>query len=483
METTMTLFEPEEPFEFVNQEQILEALRLWHGGDPSAWPLDRLRLRLKVLQDLEAHGSLAEAGTAAQNRAVLNLGLEMLRGLMIEAHDLLRDRFENRRDFSSLSNQLNLSESALHYRQRQAVKQLTDCINRLEFDAAQEWRDRILACLGEPSYQELIGVEERRQELREALLAEDTHFVLALTGLGGLGKTALAHRTARDMVTTMRFDNIGWVTAKQTHLSTMGRLQHDTGQPALTFSMLIDRLANQFSFNEKGQTQLQRQRLVKNYLRDHACLVIIDNLETVADYDSLLPELRRWQRPSKFLLTSRIRLIDQTDVFSLSLTELNPEAAYQLIRAEAERSGFHELAQAPEASLAKVYKAVGGNPLALKLIIGQLRFFSLPEVLERFSGRGAPRGEGLFDYIYSEIWDRLADNRRDLLLLLTEAGETGFTLSHIAAVSQLPPSVIVPALEDLILLSLVDVGGNLAERRYRLHRLTETFLLRMFDAV
>jgi hypothetical protein len=33
----------------------------------------------------------------------------------------------------------------------------------------------------------------------------------------------------------------------------------------------------------------------------------------------------------------------------------------------------------------------------------------------------------------------------------------------------------------LILLSLVDVGGNLLERRYRLHRLTELFLLQTFS--
>jgi hypothetical protein len=474
--------EQEELLEFVNQEQILEALRLWHGGDPNSWPLEQLRLRFKAMRNLEEHGSLVETGPAAQNRAVLNLGLVMLRGLTIEAHDLLRDRFENRRDFSSLSNQLNLSASALHYRQRQAVKLLTDCINRLEFEAAEQWRERVHRSLGEASYQELIGVAEPRQQLREALQTEDAHFILAITGIGGLGKTALAHRVTRDMAHTARFDDIAWVTAKQTHLSTMGRLKHDTGQPALTFPMLVDKLATQFSFNEKADTQLQRQRLVKTYLRERACLIVIDNLETAADYTSLLPELRRWQQPSKFLLTSRIRLLDQAGIFSISLSELSAEAAFRLIRLEAKRGGFDELAQAPETTLSQIHQAVGGNPLALKLIIGQLRFFSLPEVLARFTARRAQKGEGLFDYIYSEIWDQLADNSRDLLLLLTEAGETGFTLNHIAAVSQLPLATIIGALENLILLSLVDVGGNLSERRYRLHRLTETFLLRMFNA-
>ncbi|NIP25291.1 MAG: hypothetical protein GWN55_14600 [Phycisphaerae bacterium] len=33
------------------------------------------------------------------------------------------------------------------------------------------------------------------------------------------------------------------------------------------------------------------------------------------------------------------------------------------------------------------------------------------------------------------------------------------------------------ALDELVALSLVEVGGELERRRYRIHRLTETFLL------
>jgi hypothetical protein len=45
---------------------------------------------------------------------------------------------------------------------------------------------------------------------------------------------------------------------------------------------------------------------------------VIDNLETVADYRTLLPELRKWQGPSKFVITSRLRLLDEPGIFSLA---------------------------------------------------------------------------------------------------------------------------------------------------------------------
>jgi hypothetical protein len=311
---------------------------------------------------------------------------------------------------------------------------------------------------------------------------ENEHSIVSLDGLGGLGKTALADRVSRDLIQTTRFDEIVWTTAKHTHLSILGRLQVESGRPALTFPMLIDKLASQFELSSPGNdSQLQRERLVKRFLRERACLVVIDNLETVADYHSLLPELRRWQRPSKFLLTSRLRLLDEPGVFSISLKELTAAAAYQLIRLEAERTGFTALAEAADNELQQIYEVVGGNPLALKLIIGQLRFRSLPRVLSHFAdSRNKQTREELFDYIYREIWETLQDESKATLLALTQAGESGFTFDHLVAVSGLTEAALDQCLEKLILLSLVDPGGSLNERRYRLHRLTEVFLLRMF---
>jgi hypothetical protein len=466
--------------EVIDSEDVLEALRLWHGGEASHWPLAHMRLGLQHTVG-GGDDSSFDTGPAAHNRAVLNLGLAELHASAPDAERLLRERFEQRQDVLALANTLNIAESSIYYRQRQAINQLAEILIKLEDHASNEWRERMTARLGLRSYVELVGVDTPRRTLVEALVNKEDHHIVTLDGLGGIGKTALADQVARDLTKLTSFDEIAWVTAKHTHLSTLGRLQVESGRPALTFPMLIDELTHQFEIPQhNGGSHLKRQQMVKQFLRERACLVVIDNLETVADYRNLLPELQMWQNPSKFLLTSRIRLIDEPSVFSLSLKELSAEATFQLIRLEAQRTGFTDLAAAGDEDLLQIYEVVGGNPLALKLIIGQLRFHSLPHVLRRFSlSKDEETSVGIFDYIYREIWESLGDESKMTLLALTQAGETGFTLEHMVKVVGLAETVIDQSVEELILLSLVDLTGSLFERRYRLHRLTEMYLRTM----
>jgi len=467
----------------IDAEQVLDALRLWHGGDTNKWPLANLRLGLQLINQSEDFGTLAEAGPAAVNRAILSQGLAQMKLAAPESEELLRERFEHRRDVLTLANRLNISESSLYYRQRQAINQLTDILVELEDEASTDWRERMENRLGIPSYEKLVGIDQPKNKLIDALANEQEHFIVSIDGLGGLGKTAMADHITRTFIQTTRFDEIAWVTAKHTHLSMLGRLQIESGRPSLTLPLLIEKLKSQFELGERSNlTQIQAQRLVKKFLQERRCLIVIDNLETVADYRTLLPELRKWQGPSKFLITSRIRLMAEPGVFSLSLTELDEDAAKSLIRQEAQRIGFTDLAAAAEKELQKIYNAVGGNPLALKLIVGQLRFHSLSRVLDRFANtRQTGTNEGLFDYIYREIWETLADDRKTILVTLTQAGETGFTMDHLINVSGLSETILDAGLTDLVLSSLVDITGNLFERRYRLHRLTELFLLRMLE--
>ena len=56
---------------------------------------------------------------------------------------------------------------------------------------------------------------------------------------------------------------------------------------------------------------------------------------------------------------------------------------------------------------------------------------------------------------------------------LTQDGD----FTQLAAVNELDADQLNDALDQLVTLSLVEVRGDLADRRYRIHRLTETFLL------
>ena len=91
----------------ISADQVQEALRLWHGGETSTWPLAQLRLGLQVTTEQELFGSLADSGVAAQNRAILSLGLEQLRAINPENEELLRQRYEHRQDVMVVANSMN----------------------------------------------------------------------------------------------------------------------------------------------------------------------------------------------------------------------------------------------------------------------------------------------------------------------------------------------------------------------------------------
>lgn len=466
----------------ITTEDVLAALRLWHGGETTHWPLANLRLGLALSQSEDIYSTLAEAGTAANNRAVLSFALKQLRNASPEAEELLRERFENRRDVLTVANRLNISESTLYYRQRQAISHLTEILNQQETVASAEWRGKMTARLNIPSYETLVGIQDAEKILSDALFDEKEHFIISIDGIGGLGKTALADYLTRQTIKSTRFDEIAWVTAKHTHISMLGRLQIESGRPALTLPLLIERLSAQFALGNEETTHLHRQRMLYKFVKERRCLIVVDNLETVADYQNLIPELKKWQNPSKFLLTSRIRLLSEPGVFSYSHKELDQKAALQLVRQEAKRGGFKDLTTATDEEISQIYGIVGGNPLALKLIIGQLRFYSLSSVLSRYtSNKPAETSEGIFDYIFREIWESLDNDSKTVLISLTQAGESGFTLEHLVAVSGLSEAIVYNCLTGLVISSLVDITGTLLDRRYKLHRLTEIFLLRMIE--
>lgn len=468
--------------QIINEEQTQAALQLWHEGETAVWPLAHLRLGLHIRSEQALYGTLAETGVAAQNRAILSLALDKLRTNHPQSEELLRQRFEHRQDILVICNSMNISRSSYFYRQKHAITHLTEIMIELEKEARLDWQEQMMTRLEPPTYTALVGIERSYQILANALLAEGEPFILCIDGLGGLGKSALADYLARQAITTVRFDEVAWITAKQTHLSTRGRLQIDSGRPALTFPMLMDELTTHFDLPQSfNGSQLHKQRLVHHYLQESPCLIIIDNLETVADYTALIPELKKWQNPSKFLITSRLRLLDQTGVFSYSLIELGETAVYQLIRQEARRTGFTDLEKASDEELHQIYQVVGGNPLAIKLVIGQLRYHSLPRVLARLTTGQNESGIGLFDYIYQEAWDSLDETSQTTLIALTHAGDSGFTLDHLSEVAGLSPSSVERAVEELVLLSLVDLRGSIFDRRYSLHRLTEMFLLQMME--
>jgi hypothetical protein len=326
------------------------------------------------------------------------------------------------------------------------------------------------------SRQTLFGVEDAWRQLRQLLDQTDAPWLIAIDGIGGIGKTSLACHIVRDIIKTDRFQGMAWVSAKQEEYLPGQGLRSING-PALDSATLVDALLEQLH-NGYALPRSPEEKLVilSDLLAEASYLIVIDNLETIADYQSLLPLLRQLANPSKVLLTSRHSLHAYSDVYCFNLKELDENNALAFIRHQAKLRGASVLVRASKARLKKIYRVVGGNPLALELVVGQTCVLPLSQVLKNLKQAEDKTIDELYTYIYWQVWQTLdeAGQRALLVMPLTQGGP----LDQLLALSELEIDVLNQALEHLAVLSLVEVSGDLEERQYRLHPLTETFLLK-----
>jgi hypothetical protein len=248
--------------------------------------------------------------------------------------------------------------------------------------------------------------------------------------------------------------------------------------PALTADDLLLALAVQLLPAGAALSSQRSLSALQALLRQVPHLVVIDNLETLADVAELLPTLRRLAGPSRFLLTSRHTLPDEPDVYHLAVPELAEKDALALVRYEAQMRNLEAVAAAGDADLRPIVETVGGNPLALKLVVGQLFLLPLPQVLDNLrQARGRTIGD-MYRYVYLQSWNQLGADGQEALLCMPNFAQSGADFASIERICDVQGGRLVDALEHLARLSLVNISGDLHSRRYSIHRLTETFLLR-----
>jgi hypothetical protein len=451
-------------------KRIHQALRAWHAQHTRN-VLDDLFLARQIMTEQDT------ATPRLVSNQILIDGLDHLKQINAEGADLLQRRFLDQETALEVAYRCNLSEDVVFQRQRVAINQLAGAIWSHEVALRQRRVRQIEARLESPTYSRLFGVEKRMAQVRTKLEIAAEPWLIALEGLGGIGKTSLADALARELTRRTHFHDIGWVSARQRLFRLSGDIETSPAQSDLTLDELVDRLIEQFELTGLSRrSDAEKLAGVRAFLKSQPCLVVIDNLETATDYRALVLQLKGWVAPSKFLITTRYSLRDTSGVYILTLEPLSRDDTLALIRHEAETRGLHELAAAPAAKLARIYNITGGNPLATKLLIGRVHTLSLPTALARFSSAtGKPVAE-LLNFIYAQAWQDLDQDSRRVLQAMLLAPKGGGRLEQIAAATELDPDDAATCLQRLATLSLVNVGGDLTERRYALHQLTQTFL-------
>jgi hypothetical protein len=450
------------------KKDIHHALKSWHDSRTDSSSLDYLQLFRQARL----------GGIANVRRATNEIILDALETVALEDEDsasLLRQHFLDGMLMHAIANRLNIGESTAYRKQQEALRQLALIIQTKEAQARTVYQSSLEERLRLPPEAQLFGVEEQLNNLLERLIVADTPWLVSIEGLGGIGKTALANASVRRSELINRFHDTVWVSAKQRAFFP-GIGLTDKTSPVLTVEGLIDTLLEQFGHTaDLAQPPQEKRIALTRLLKQAPYLIVIDNLETVVDYQTLFPMLWEIANPSKVLLTSRYSLRTYPDVFCLALASLNKTNTFALIRHEANTRGSPMLANASDPELEGIYEVVGGNPLALKLVVGQTAFLPLSQVLDNLKEARGKSITDLYSHIYWQAWQMLDVASQQTLLVMPLVQEG--TLNQLISLSRLEPAQLQTALQQLITLSLVQVEGDLEQRRYSIHRLTETFLL------
>lgn len=450
-------------------DRVHAALRAWHETGGTAHDLleDFLLVRQRRA-DLSADGSPVPLRQATNQ--VLQEILQELERQDPRGAEVIRQRFREKKTLYQVANDLDVSDYTVSRVQRAAIEAAAEILARCEQEARRSRAHSIEAFLPPPTYTCLFGVEEAQDALLTRLLPQSDPGVVTIVGIGGIGKTALADALTRRLIRDLHYDDVLWLRVRPK----AGNGRSLSGP--LTYEALIDELADRLLAGDGVGSVEQRLARVREILKTRPHLVVVDNLEAEEDLNYLLARLVDLAGPGKFLLTSRFQPPEEATVYAFPLRELSPGDARKVMQHHARETGSEALSGAAGEDLDEIFEVTGGNPLALKLVAGLLDVVALPQLLQDLTRSRPGPIEELYRHIYWQSWQTLDEACRRLLKAMPLVGDTGATADYLQALSGLDPDDLWQAIYELRRRSLLEVRGSLHEKRYGIHRLTDSFL-------
>jgi hypothetical protein len=139
------------------------------------------------------------------------------------------------------------------------------------------------------------------------------------------------------------------------------------------------------------------------------------------------------------------------------------------MRREAAERNVPAILVAREADLLSIREVTGGNPLAMKLVVSQIRGLDLEVVLQRLRDCTGD----LYRFIYKAAWDELSTEAREVLVYVA-AWPAPVSRAELEEVDLTEGVILDQALSQLVRLSLLIPSGGL-RKRYGVHQLTRRF--------
>lgn len=257
-----------------------------------------------------------------------------------------------------------------------------------------------------------------------------------------------------------KFEAIIWVSAKSDILTTEGIVPRR--QAIYTLDDIYTTISIALEREDIIRADVDNQdEIVRRTLSRQRTLLIVDNLETVAD-PAVVDFLRELPAPTKAIVTTRHRI----DIaYAVRLTGMSWQEAHLLIQKEGEEKGI----QLNESQAKKLFDRTGGVPIALVWCIAQIgNGYTVRSILTKL---GQPHSN-ITKFIFENSLIAINNSIAETILLAIAQFHTGATQDALRYVANIPELDFFDGLAQLQKLSLV----NQSHDRYDILPLTRQYL-------
>jgi tetratricopeptide (TPR) repeat protein len=267
----------------------------------------------------------------------------------------------------------------------------------------------------QPDYSTFVHRDEACASL-ENVLRDERVAVASITGIGGMGKTALATWGVLRAYQTKAFQFIVSITAKDRELTASGIRAM---RPGLTsFEALLDSILDVLGFPDlKALDTSEKECHAKTLLTDSGGLLYVDNLETVDDA-RVITFLDNLPRGSKAVTTSRRtsvrKLVGPVDLVGLDNQEINA-----FISSLADEPRIRYVTGLNPAERLRIGEACDRIPLAIRWVLSRAR--SPAEAISSAENlaNGPQRGEELLEFSFRRVFDGMSSSEKAVLQVLS----------------------------------------------------------------
>lgn len=317
----------------------------------------------------------------------------------------------------------------------------------------------------------------RREDLATLLAALRNPQIplIVLKGMGGIGKTALAEEAVRTAAAEKLFSSIFWHSTQAEKFVGEGVVRTEVAD--YSFDALLDDLLRHSQLAWSADTpRAVKEEIVRNWLADsdERVLIVLDNLETVPDRDSLAAALVQILGWGKVLTTSRYSVLRE-HAFTMDLEGLSPQDGIAFLTRTAEHQNNRNLMNADPDTLSRIRDVAGGAPLAMQLISGQMDYQPVEQVLRVIEEAGFnDLSYEFYSFLFRRTWDELGSSARKVLVAMRHF-EGNPTAAAIQQTADMTDDEFYPAAARLGQRSMLAMTTD-REPRYSLHPLTRYFI-------